>query len=236
MRRSFQGIEVPTVRYSAHIISVLSITLACASACAQQASNSTVLLPSPLLDGKISLENALQNRRSVRTFDDGETMTLAEVSQLLWAAQGITAGNRFRTAPSAGAIYPVQMYLIAESVDSLAAGIYRYLPVTESLELVCEGDFLEAIAEASLGQMWMAKAQVLIAISARYGTITSVYGERGVTYTHMEAGHISQNIYLQCVSLGLGTCAVGAFDDLSVASILQLPDDEVPLYLMPAGR
>ncbi len=163
-------------------------------------------------------------------------MTLAEVSQLLWAAQGITAGNRFRTAPSAGAIYPVRMYLIAESVDSLPAGIYRYLPVTESLELIREGDFLEAIADASLGQMWMAKAQVLIAMAAETGTITRVYGERGITYTHMEAGHISQNIYLQCVSLGLGTCAVGAFDDLEVASILRLPDDEVPLYLMPVGR
>jgi len=163
-------------------------------------------------------------------------MTLAEVSQLLWAAQGITAGNRFRTAPSAGAIYPVRMYLIAESVDSLPAGIYRYLPVTESLELIREGDFLEAIADASLGQMWMANAQVLIAMTAEYGTITRVYGDRGITYTHMEAGHISQNIYLQCVSLGLGTCAVGAFDDLEVASILQLPDDEVPLYVMPVGR
>lgn len=224
------------MRFTAHFVSILPVALMCASACAQQASNPTVLLPSPLLEGEISLVKALHDRRSVRSFDDDETMPLAEVSQLLWAAQGITAGNRFRTAPSAGAIYPVQVYLIAERVDSLPAGIYRYLPVTESLELVREGHFLEAIAEASLGQMWMAKAQLLIAMTAEYGTITSVYGERGVTYTHMEAGHISQNIYLQCVSLGLGTCAVGAFDDLEVASILQLPDDEVPLYLMPVGR
>jgi len=130
----------------------------------------------------------------------------------------------------------MQIYLIAESVDSLPAGIYRFLPDTESLELLREGDFLEAVAEASLGQMWMTKAQALIAMTAEYEVISNVYGERGVTYTHLEAGHISQNIYLQCVSLGLGTCAVGAFDDEKVASILQLPGDEIPLYLMPVGR
>jgi len=217
------------------ILKASGILLLCGS-CGGQAIPGDILLPSPSMESDMSVEEAMQGRRSVRNFVSDDPMSLNEVSQILWSAQGITSGNRLRTSPSAGALYPITVYLIVESVDSLPAGIYRYLPVTESLELVCEGDFLEAIAEASLGQMWMAKAQVLIAISARYGTITSVYGERGVTYTHMEAGHISQNIYLQCVSLGLGTCAVGAFDDLSVASILQLPDDEVPLYLMPVGR
>lgn len=199
-------------------------------ACTQQ------LLPAPDTNGDVSVEEALLNRRSTRTFTGSEPLSLTEVSQVLWAAQGITARSRLRTAPSAGALYPMHIYLVAERVDSLSPGIYLYLPYSNSIEHIASGCFLNALAEASLEQMWMGAAQAVVVITADFEIVTDVYGSRGIRYAYMEAGHVSQNIYLQCVPLGLGTTAVGAFNDEAVTAVLQLPDGETPLYLMPVGR
>ena len=204
-------------------------------ACSVRAQEAVTSLTGPVTEGITSVEEAMQTRRSVRCFDPGEALGLDQVSQILWAAQGITARGRLRTAPSAGALYPFTIYLVAERVDSLDPGIYRYLPLDNSLELLREGNFLADISTASLNQIWMNQACILIALVADYSVITGVYGDRGVMYTHMEAGHISQNVYLQCVSLGLGTCAVGAFEDGSVDEILDLPEGETSVYLMPVG-
>ncbi len=215
-------------------ITVLGVLISL-PACTAQAQENMVHLPDPDIYGEISVEEAMHERRSIRSFDPDAMMSLDEVSQILWAAQGITSGSRLRTAPSAGAIYPFTVYLVSERVDSLPSGIYRYSPAENLLELVVEGEFLADIVSASLNQRWMSEACLLVALAADYSFITDVYGNRGITYTHMEAGHISQNIYLQCESLALGTCAVGAFEDSAIAGILKLPHNETALYLMPIG-
>ena len=218
-----------------YLIRLILIALVYSSACDAQALENLVQLPDPATDGATSVEEAMQERRSIRSFDSDALMSLDEVSQILWAAQGITAGGRLRTVPSAGALYPFTIYLVAGRVDSLPSGIYRYSPGDNTLEILDEGEFLDDIVPASLNQRWIGSAGILVALVADYSVITDVYGDRGVMYTHMEAGHISQNIYLQCVSLGLGTCAVGAFDESAVAGILMLEDNGTPLYLMPVG-
>lgn len=198
-------------------------------ACTQSSS------PNPDSDPDMSLEEVLLGRRSTRVFTDPEPLGMEEALQVLWAAQGVTR-SRLRTAPSAGALYPMQIYLVAGRIHSLPPGIYRYLPSSNSIELTASGSFLDTLAKASLEQMWMADAQAMVVIAADFDVVTDVYGSRGVRYVYMEAGHVSQNIYLQCVSLGLGTTAVGAFNDESVAEILRLSHNEEPLYLMPLGR
>ncbi len=208
---------------------ILLVILLPALACTQSSS------PNHASDTGLSLEEAFLNRRSTRVFTDPEPLALNEAMQVLWAAQGETR-NRLRTAPSAGALYPMQIYLVAERIHNLQPGIYRYLPGSDSIELTANGSFLDTLAKASLEQMWMADAQAMVVIAADFDVVTDVYGSRGVRYVYMEAGHVSQNIYLQCVSLGLVTTAVGAFNDEEVAEILRLSGDEEPLYLMPLGR
>ena len=195
----------------------------------------TILLPEPAPDSGVSIEEVIESRRSVRTYGS-ESISLAELSRLLHSAQGITSERGFRAAPSAGATFPLSILVIAEKVDSLEAGIYAYEPSNESLTAVRTGHFLDELSEAALGQTCVRDVPVVIAITAEYSITTSVYGNRGRTYVHMEAGHVSQNIYLQCTAMGLGTVAVGAFRDNAVSKILSLAENETPLYLMPVGR
>ena len=195
-----------------------------------------VELPQPVLKGGMSVEEAIATRRSIRKYAD-EPLTLQELGQLLWAAQGITDEKRgFRAAPSAGATYPLELFVAvrAGGVVGLEAGIYSYDPWTHSLALVRSGDFGDELADAALGQEWVRRAPVCIIIAANYSRTTSVYGSRGVRYVHMEAGHVGQNIYLQATALGLGTVAVGAFYDGDVAEILRT--ELAPLYIFPVGR
>lgn len=197
-----------------------------------------VHLPQPRLEGALSLEAALARRRSIRDFGE-RPLTLAEVGQLLWAAQGITAPFRgFRTAPSAGATYPLEVDVVVGegTVTGLAAGIYRYVPDGHRLEVRVSGDLRERLAAAALGQPWVGQAPVCIAIAAVYERTTARYGERGHRYVYMEAGHAGQNVQLQAEALGLGSVTVGAFRDAQVASILGLPAEEIPLYLLPVGH
>jgi len=195
-------------------------------------------LPSPRLEGTLSLEASIARRRSVRDYT-GAPLTLPMVGQLLWSAQGITAPLRgFRTAPSAGATYPLEVdFVVGEGgVEGLAPGVYRYVPDGHRLEPRLPGDLREGLAAAALGQPWVGDAPVTLVISAIYARTTARYGERGQRYVYMEAGHVGQNVQLQAEALGLGSVTVGAFRDAQMGSILQLPPEEVPLYLLPIGH
>lgn len=194
-----------------------------------------IKLSDPSVTGIMTLEETLSKRRSVRNFAN-VPVTLGEISQLLWSAQGITSERGYRTAPSAGASYPLEIYLLIGKADSLAPGLYRYLPGSHQLTLVLKGDIRESIAAAALGQKCVRTAPAIIVIAAVYDRVKARYGERGIRYTDMEAGHVGQNISLQAVALGLGTVMVGAFDDRAMKDVLKLGKDEVPLYLIPVGH
>lgn len=192
-------------------------------------------LPDPSLKGKISLEEAIQRRRSVREYADSP-LSLAEVSQLLWATQGVTSPQGGRAAPSAGGTYPLEIYVVAGMVTDLEAGLYRYVPQDHSLVLAKQGDLRPRLQEASLNQAWVGAAPVDFVIAAVYERTTQRYGERGVRYVHLEAGHAAQNLCLQATVLGLGAVTVGAFVDEQVQTVLDLPAEIKPLYVIPVGR
>lgn len=194
-----------------------------------------IRLPAPVYESKTDLNKALQERRSVREYRN-EPLLLAHISQLLWAAQGVTSLGGYRAAPSAGALYPLEVYVVAGNVTGLPAGIYKYSPPQHTLSKTADGDKRAALARAALGQDWAAGAPAIIAISAVYERTTGKYGERGTRYVHMEVGHVGENIALEAVSLGLGTCMVAAFSDGDVKRVLGLPAEEHPLYLIPVGK
>ena len=195
-----------------------------------------VKLPPPALKGSISVEEALQARRTVRRFAS-RSLDLQQVSQLLWATQGISDPRGLRTAPSAGATYPLEIYLIAgdRGVTGLAPGIYRYHPKGHALELTLKGDHRAKVARACLGQSWMAGAPMMVVFTAEFKRCTARYGERGIMYTHMEVGHAGENLFLQTQALGLAAGIVGAFTDRAVSQTLNLPREHAPLLVMPVG-
>jgi len=192
------------------------------------------MLPEPRVSSATSIEVALSKRRSVRSYSDAP-LTLAQVSQLLWAAQGVTDSRGYRTAPSAGALYPLEIYLVVGAVEGLEAGVYHYVPASHQLRRIASGDKREALATAALGQSCVRRGTIVLVYSAVYERTTRKYGQRGRRYVHMEIGHAAQNVYLQAVALGLGTVVVGAFDDDQVREVLHFPEDNEPLYIMPIG-
>lgn len=194
-----------------------------------------VKLPEPIHSSKISIEKALLERRSIRDYKN-LPLTLSEVSQLLWAAQGITDTRGFRTAPSAGALYPLEVYVVAGNVSGLPAGVYKYKPHGHELIRIAKGDKREELSAAALGQPWVKGGAAVMVFSAIYERTTQKYGERGIRYVHIEAGHAAQNVYLQAVSLHLGTVVIGAFDDKVVKSIMNMTPKEEPLVIMPVGK
>jgi len=183
----------------------------------------------------MSLEEAIKARRSVRDYT-GEPVSLAEVAQLLWAAQGITSERGARAAPSAGGTYPLELYVVAGDVEGLPPGVYHYRPKTHDLVEWGPRDRRAALAEASLNQAWVRTAAVDIVIAAVYARTTQTYGERGIRYVDLEAGHAAENLCLQAVALGLGSVMVGAFYDDEVQGVLDLPADHEPIYVIPVGR
>ena len=197
----------------------------------------TISLPAPRLKGEMSLEEAILKRRSRRDFGDSP-LTLREVSQILWAGQGITDAAGLRAAPSAGALYPLDLYLVVgkQGVEGLGEGVYHYLPQSHSLEPTVQGDVRQTLARLSLEQMFVAEAPLSLLITGEYERTTKKYGERGVRYVHMEAGHVAQNVYLQSEALGLGTVTMGAFQDEKISEALNLPPSYRPLYLLPIGH
>jgi SagB-type dehydrogenase family enzyme len=177
------------------------------------------------------LEEVLFSRRSRRKFSE-EPITLAQLSQLLWAAQGITGeqqGIKLRAAPSAGALYPMDIYAV------LPTGVYHYQQHTHGLSKITAGDKRISLAIAALAQEFIAAAPINLVITAEYERSMIKYQRRGVRYSIIEAGNISQNIYLQAEVLGLATVAVGAFDDDQVQKVLKLPKRHRPLLIMPVG-
>ena len=196
-------------------------------------SSEIIQLPEPRYEGEMSVEEAIARRRSIRYYRD-EPLTLDQVSQLLWAAQGITEKKRkFRASPSAGATYPFEIYVVVGNVQGLKPGVYHYNPFNHTLELIKEGDYRKELQKAALNQEWVGKAAIDIVLVAFYERTTKYYGERGYQYVHIEAGHIGQNIYLQATALNLGTVAVGAFYDKEVAKVVET--DGTPLYIFPVG-
>jgi len=198
-------------------------------------------LPEPRRSGTLSVEEAIQRRRSIRAYRE-EPLTLSHLSQLLWAAQGITDERRgYRAAPSAGALYPLELYVVVGEggVEMeggfLEAGVYHYQPQNHALRFLLSGDLRRELASVALGQMFIADAPAVIVFTAIYERTTSRYGSRGRRYVHLEAGHAAQNVYLQAEALELGTVVVGAFQDGRVKELLEL-DREEPLYLMPIGH
>jgi SagB-type dehydrogenase family enzyme len=191
-----------------------------------------VSLPEPGSTGPLSVEQAIVRRRSVREFSDAPVL-LKEVSQLLWAAQGITGEGGRRAAPSAGAKYPMELFVVAGNVEGLGPAVYRYIPSNHSLEVVRRGDLRGALSDEAMSQGWVETAALDIVIAGVYSKTTEKYGERGVRYVHIEAGAIAENVYLQAAALGLGTTFVGSFSDDAVKDLLRI--DAEPLGIMPVG-
>jgi len=186
-------------------------------------------LASPHLDGGVSLESALLHRRSVRDFTE-EPLSDEEVSQLLWAAQGVTSPQGGRTAPSAGALYPLEVYVVT------ADGVFHYLPAHHQAEMHARGDRRGSLQAAGLSQSAIGAAPAVFVIAAVFARTQGKYGERATRYVYLEAGHAAQNLLLQAVALDLGGVPIGAFADAQVSLALDLPGNHEPLYLIPIGH
>jgi SagB-type dehydrogenase family enzyme len=200
--------------------------------------NSQIYLPPPSQTGSVSLEEAIARRRSVRNFTP-EPISQSQLSQILWATQGISdTGEKLRTVPSAGATYPLEIFVVCgkNGVDEIDDGIYHYNVDRHSLPQHYKGDVRPELARAALDQEFIYQAPVDIVICALYERTAMRYGGRGERYVHMEVGHAGQNIYLQAAALGLATVAIGAFYDEQVRQVLRLDKQYKPLYIMPVGK
>jgi SagB-type dehydrogenase family enzyme len=187
-------------------------------------------LPAPANRGRVSLEEALSQRRSVREYAD-TVLSDSQVSQLLWAAQGISGSGGLRTAPSAGALYPLELYLVT------ARGVFHYEPVSHALTAWRPGDRRDRLRRGALGQAALGAAPAVFVFTAVYARTAAKYGAaRGTRYVHLEAGHAAQNLLLQAAALGLVAVPVGAFQDEAVQAALELPPDHDPIYLVPVGQ
>lgn len=196
-----------------------------------------ISLPSPSFKGKISVEEAIKARRTNRDFGTSP-LNLNQLSQILWAAYGITGKDGFKkSVPSAGALYPMDIIIVVgkKAVIGLKEGVYLYNSSSHALIRIKNGDKRKDLAKACLYQMWIAEAPVVIVMIGVYERCTKKYGKRGVRYTHIEAGHIGQNIFLQTEALGLKAGIVGAFSDEEIKKILNLKQG-IPLLVMPIGH
>jgi SagB-type dehydrogenase family enzyme len=243
---------VKTVLRPALLVAALALLAAPAPAsCGPQEtgrSDDVIALPAPRTGEGLAVERALAGRRSVREFGPG-AITLGELAQLLWAAQGLSdpepeapPGFRYewrggrRTAPSAGALYPLELYVVAGRVEGLEPGLYRYLPSEHALRPEIPGDLRPDLAAAALGQASVRTAPASLVFAGVVARTAAKYGGRAERYVHVEVGAAGENVYLQCESLGLGTVMVGAFRDEAVKEALDLPEKEDVFAIMPVGR
>jgi SagB-type dehydrogenase family enzyme len=178
--------------------------------------------------GSMSLEKAIVVRRSRRNFLP-QSLTLEQISQLCWAAQGQKAGGRLRTTPSAGATYPLELFVVTGD------GLFHYLPAEHTLEKLTGRDLRAELSTAAWGQEFIEAAPLTLVFAAEFSRTTNHYGKRGIRYVYMEAGHAAQNVHLQAEALGLGSVAVGAFDDTSISKVLSLPKNLEPIYMVTVG-
>lgn len=193
------------------------------------AARKTIKLPEPKITGKISVEEAIFRRRSERSFQPQE-LTLDQVSQLLWAAQGITEKSwGFRAAPSAGALYPLYLYILKKD------GVFQYIPDGHKLVQISEEDKRPSLVRASLGQSYIGEAPLVIVVAGNFRITEAKYGQRSYRYVNMEVGHVAENIHLQAVAMGMVSLPIGAFWDDVVAKTLELPETQDPYYIIPVG-
>jgi SagB-type dehydrogenase family enzyme len=196
-------------------------------------------LPPPVIEGGRGIWTVLRERSSIRDYAP-DPLTLEEVSQLLWASQGITREGgewQFRTAPSAGALYPIETYLGVNRVQGLAPGLYHYEVRNHRLAFLREDEFIgQSLARAALGQTICARAAVVFVWTAVLARSVRKYGERAYRYIYLDAGHVGQNLYLAATALGLGCCAVGAFFDDEVNTVLDIDGrEETTVYMATIG-
>ena len=194
-----------------------------------------VVLPKSSTNSEHSLETLLQQRRSVRDYQPS-ALNLKHLGQLMWAAQGINHPEGLRTAPSAGALYPLELYVVSGNVEGLVPAVYHYDVQDHSLNKTIDGDLRKPLARAALNQTWLADAAAVITFTVVYDRTTRKYGQRGKRYVDIEVGHAAQNLFLQAEAIGLGTVVVGAFDDEAISNTLRLPVDTKPIILMPVGK
>jgi len=202
-------------------------------------------LPEPEYDSETSIEKTLKERRSIRSYTN-EVLTISEISQILWAAYGVTLyedgmpdflRGGLKTAPSAGATYPLEIYVVVSDVTDLPIGIYKYKPDGHKLLKISDEDKRDGLFEAAYSQEWVKDAPASLVYSAVFSRTTKRYGERGrERYVCMDLGHSAENVYLQVVSLNMGTVAIGAFDDQKLKLIVNMTKEEEPLYIMPLGK
>ena len=187
----------------------------------------TISLPSPS-PGTANLDDVLASRRSIRQLSN-EALADSDLSLLLWSMQGLTpAGNR--TAPSAGATYPIELYVLDER------GVLHYRTATHTLEVVSVDDVRSAFYREAAGQDAVRDGAAIFVITGVFDRAATKYGERSVRYVHLEVGHVAQNLMLEATALGLGTVPIGSYDDDAVSRLLDLPSDHEPLYVFPVGR
>ena len=204
----------------------------------------TYILPSPMTDGVVSVAYALANRRSNRQYTD-QALSPEHLAQILWSAYGVTkpevtrASLRggFRTAPSAGGRYPFEVYAVVGNVTGIEPGVYRYISEEHKIVKTIDGDIRKEFCELALGQTFVLEAPVSIFYSAIFFRTTERYGERGSQrYVWIDLGHSAENIYLQAEALDLGACAIGSFYDDRMTELMQLPEEEVPMYIVTVGH
>jgi SagB-type dehydrogenase family enzyme len=198
-----------------------------------------VSLPAPQLTGNLSVEVAIENRRSVRHYSN-QSVTLDNVSQILWSAQGITNTQyQLRAAPSAGQVYPLEVYVIAgPNVSGLQEGVYQYEPSNNTLEMFMNGDLRSDLSNIADGQLWVKQAPLDILITGDNQKMIDKYPDKDLStrFVDLEAGHAGENIYLQAESLGLVTVSLGSFDSNQLSQKFELPSNETPLYIFPIGH
>jgi SagB-type dehydrogenase family enzyme len=225
---------------AALVIAVLGIVSSCGDGDSEETSveapsGQITELPQPVVDGDLSLESALAQRRSVRAFAP-DPLSLEELGQLLWAAQGITAEWGGRTAPSAGGLYPIELHVAVAAVRGIDPGAYRYRPADHSLERTVGRDLRDDLVRAAVDQESVGAAPASIVVATVQARTAERYGRRAERYVILEAGHVAQNVALQAVALGLGSVPVGAFDDDEVAALLRIEPGERPLYILSVGN
>ena len=198
----------------------------------------SVELPLAATEGNVSVEEAMARRRSIRHYSS-KPLSLGSVSQILWAAQGITeVDGGFRTAPSAGALYPLEVYVVVrrDGVEGLPEGVYHYHPKAHALTLVRDGDLSADLEDATWGQDSVKEAAATIVITGDLSRTAEKYGRRGTQFMFQESGHAAENVFLQATALGIGTVVIGAFSEGAVRRVLGAGTGERPLYVQPLGK
>jgi len=195
------------------------------------AAGDTLSLPEVKVFGTVSVEEVLSARRSVREFKE-EDVTLAQVAQLFWPAQGVTDTSekrRFRTAPSAGSLYPLQVYAVWNG------SVWQYLPKTHTAVLKTKDITRFDLAKGCRSPAVIQSAPVCFIITGNYSHTGRIYEDRGERYVNIEVGHAAQNLLLQAVALGLGSVPVGSVKEAELKTLMGLPEEETPLYILPVG-